>query len=148
MIRKRSPIVETYIQKIKVTESDGSWQPDGDHYFIGRAEFSKGLGLEPLESRDDTTLHHAVAGFTRLFDFGTEFIPNGFLQMIYLDNGGLNTQDYKFDYVRREFLGEVRTLVFDVTPAKKGAKGRFVGRIWVEDQGYAIVRFNGSYSEP
>jgi hypothetical protein len=146
MIRQRSPIVETYVQKIKVTESDGSWQPDGDHYFIGRAEFSKGLGLEPLESRNDTTLHHAVASLTRLFDFGTEFLPNGFLQMIYLDDGGLNTQDYKFDYVRREFLGEVRTLVFDVTPARKGAKGCFIGRIWVEDEGYTIVRFNGSYS--
>ncbi len=146
MIRQRSPIVETYIQKIKVTESDGSWQPDGDHYFIGRAEFSKGLNLEPLQSRNETTLHRAVANLTRLFDFGTEFLPDGFLQMIFLDNSGLNTQDYKFDYVRREFLGEVRTLVFDVTPAKKGARGRFVGRIWVEDEGFTIVRFNGSYS--
>ncbi len=146
MIRQRSPIVETYIQKIKVTESDGSWQPDGDDYFIGRAEFSKGLNLEPLKSRDDTPLHNAVASLTRLFDFGTEFLPGGFLQMIFLDNGGLSTQDYKFDYVRREFLGEVRTLVFDVAPARKGAKGRFIGRIWVEDEGFTIVRFNGSYS--
>ena len=54
--------------------------------------------------------------------------------MIYLDTNGLDTQNYNFDYVRREFLGEVRTLVFDVTPSKKGAKGRFMGRIWVEDE--------------
>src|SRR4029077_5642012 len=40
----------------------------------------------------------------------------------------------------------VRTLVFDITPKKKAGKGRFVGRIWVEDQDYTIVRFNGSYS--
>jgi hypothetical protein len=146
VIRQHSPIVETYIQKIRVTENDGSWQPDGDHYFIGRAELSKGLDLEPLESRDDASLHHAVASLTRLFTFGTEFLPQGFLQMIYLDNDGLDTQNYNFDYVRREFLGEVRTLVFDVTPSKKGARGRFIGRIWVEDQGYTIVRFNGSYS--
>jgi hypothetical protein len=66
--------------------------------------------------------------------------------LIYLDNDGLNTQNYNFDYVRREFLGEVRTLVFDVTPKKKAGKGRFIGRIWVEDQDYTIVRFNGSYS--
>ncbi len=91
-------------------------------------------------------MRHAVASLTRLFDFGTEFLPLGFLQMIYLDNNGLNTQDYHFDYVRREFLGEVRTLVFDVTPAKKSGKGRFIGRIWVEDEDYTIVRFNGSYS--
>lgn len=146
MIRTRSPIVETYIQKTKVTEDNGSWQPDGDHYFIGRAELGKGLDLEPLKSREDTTLRQTVTGFSHFFDFGTEFLPKGFLQMIFLDNNGLDAQNYHFDYVRREFLGEVRTLVFDVTPAKKGARGRFVGRIWVEDEGYTIVRFNGSYS--
>ena len=88
-----------------------------------------------------------VALVAQLFDFGTEFLPMGFLQMIYLDNNGLDTQDYTFDYVRREFLGEVRTLVFDVTPKRKAGKGRFIGRIWVEDQDFTIVRFNGSYSD-
>jgi hypothetical protein len=66
--------------------------------------------------------------------------------MIYPDGNGLDTQNYNFDYVHREFLGGVRTLVFDVTPKKKAGKGRFIGRIWVEDQDYTIVRFNGSYS--
>src|SRR2546430_2801253 len=36
-------------------------------------------------------------------------------------------------------------LVFDVDPVRKNDKGRFVGRIWVEDQDYHIVRFNGAY---
>ncbi|HXP82122.1 MAG TPA: hypothetical protein VN976_19640 [Verrucomicrobiae bacterium] len=146
MIRQHSPLVETYIQKVRITESDGSWVPDGDHYFIGRAEFAKGLDLKPLPTPGDNTVHHMVGSMTHLFDFGTEFLPDGFLQMIYLDNGGLDTQNYNFDYVRREFLGEVRTLVFDVTPNKKASKGRFIGRIWVEDQDYTIVRFNGSYT--
>ena len=134
MIRQHSPLVETYIQKVRITENDGSWVPDGDHYFIGRAEFAKGLDLKPLPTPGDNTVHHVVASMTHLFDFGTEFLPDGFLQMIYLDNGGLDTQNYNFDYVRREFLGEVRTLVFDVTPKKKSGNGRFIGRIWVEDQ--------------
>jgi len=43
-------------------------------------------------------------------------------------------------------LGEVRCLVFDLDPLSKNDKGRFVGRIWVEDQDYHIVRFNGGYS--
>jgi hypothetical protein len=146
MIRQHSPLVETYIQKVRITESDGTWVPDGDHYFIGRAEFSKGLDLKPLPAPSDGSLHHVVASLTRLFDFGTEFLPQGFLQLIYPDTDGLNTQNYNFDYIHREFLGEVRTLVFDVTPKKKAAKGRFLGRIWVEDQDYTIVRFNGSYS--
>ena len=146
MIQTHSPLVETYIQKVRITENDGSWVPDGDHYFIGRAEFAKGLELKPLPKPGDDSAHRAIAGMSRLFDFGTEFLPLGFLQMIYLDNGGLDTQNYNFDYVRREFLGEVRTLVFDVTPNKRAGKGRFIGRIWVEDQDYTIVRFNGSYS--
>ncbi len=146
MIRKHSPLVETYIQKVRVTENDGSWVPDGDHYFIGRAEFAKGLDVKSLPAPGDTSVHHALANLTHLFDFGTEFLPQGFLQMVYLDNNGLDTQNYAFDYVRREFLGEVRTLVFDVTPRKKSGKGRFIGRIWVEDQDFTIVRFNGSYS--
>jgi hypothetical protein len=40
----------------------------------------------------------------------------------------------------------VRCLVFDVTPKKDAGKGRFVGRIWVEDQEYNIVRLNGTYA--
>ena len=145
-IQQRSPLVETYIQKVRVTESDGSWAPDGDHYFIGRAEFSKGLDLKPLPRPGDSPQRSLVASLIRLFDFGTEFLPKGFLQLIYPDADGLDAQNYNFDYVHREFLGEVRTLVFDVTPKKKAGKGRFLGRIWVEDQDFTIVRFNGSFS--
>src|SRR6202166_4593008 len=146
IIRHHSPLVETYIQKVRITENDGSWIPDGDHYFIGRAEFAKGLDLKPLPKPGDDSVRHVAASMGKLFDFGTEFLPLGFLQMIYLDNSGLDTQNYNFDYVRREFLGEVRTLVFDVTPRKKAGNGRFIGRVWVEDQDFTIVRFNGSYS--
>ncbi|HEV2523474.1 MAG TPA: hypothetical protein VGT24_13930 [Candidatus Acidoferrales bacterium] len=146
LIRQRSPIVETYIQRIRAVENDGSWVPSGDHYFIGRAELSKGLDLQPIAAPGDTAMNHMVANLARLFDFGNVFLPSGFLQMIYPDNQGLDTQNYNFDYIRRGFLGEVRTLVFDVTPKKKSGKGRFIGRIWVEDQDFTIVRFNGSYS--
>lgn len=146
MIRQHAPLVETYIQKVRVSENDGTWVPDGDHYFIGRAEFSKGLDLKALPAPNDSAPSRMVASLGRLFDFGTEFLPLGFLQLIYLDNDGLSAQNYNFDYVHREFLGEVRTLVFDVTPRKKNAKGRFLGRIWVEDQDFTIVRFNGTYS--
>jgi len=147
VVHKYSPLVETYIQRVKNKKgSDESWEPDGDHYFIGRAEFSKGLNLEPIEARNDHSLRHAILTMNGLFDFGIDYLPKGFLQMIYPDTNGLDAQNYDFAYVRREFLGEVRTLVFDVTPAKKAGKGRFMGRIWVEDEGFTIVRFNGSYS--
>ncbi len=49
------------------------------------------------------------------------------------------------EYVRREFLGEVRCLVFDVGPINRTEPGRFLGRVWVEDRDNSIVRFNGTY---
>ena len=53
---------------------------------------------------------------------------------------------YRFDYVRSEFLGAVRCLVLDVAPREKDDAGRFLGRIWVEDQHGCLVRFNGTFT--
>src|SRR5579859_7758805 len=143
-IRQYSPLVETYIQNLKPDKDLGS-VPAGDKYFLGRADFSKGVALVPLSdtSGKGKKIFGSIGNF---FTFAMQFLPDGFLQMIFLDTNGFDKQHYKFDYVRREFLGEVRCLVFDVTPQEKSGKGRFLGRIWVEDQDYNIVRFNGAYS--
>ena len=66
--------------------------------------------------------------------------------MIFADRDDFDRQHYDFRYVHREFLGDVRCIVFDVTPKKDAGKGRFLGRIWVEDQDYNIVRLNGTYA--
>lgn len=139
-LRQYSPLVETYIQTMKPDKELGSI-PAGDKYFLGRAVLSKGMELEPLNDNGKK-----LGGLGSFFSFSVEFLPRGFLQMIYLDTNGLDRQHYTFDYVHQEFLGEVRCLVFDVTPLGKNPKGRFVGRIWVEDQGFHIVRFNGAYA--
>ncbi len=140
-LRQFSPLVETYIQNLRPDKQLGA-VPDGDKYFLGRAELGKGVELEPLD-RDAGVKHKVFGGWASFFT--REFVPRGFLQMIYLDMNGFDRQHYKFEYLRREFLGEVRCLVFDVDPLPKAGKGRFVGRIWVEDQDYHIVRFNGAY---
>ena len=140
-LRQYSPIVETYIQILR-TNKDLRTVPNGDKYFLGRAELANGVELEPLisGSRTKQKTFGALGSF-----FSAEFLPRGFLQMIYLDTNGFDRQHYQFSYVGREFLGEVRCLVFDLDPSSK-EEGRFVGRIWVEDQDYHIVRFNGGYS--
>jgi hypothetical protein len=142
-IRKYSPLVETYIQNLR-PDKDLGFIPAGDRYFLGRAEFSKGVNLVSLTQTDNKG-KKAILGIGNFFSFAMQYLPDGFLQMIFIDTNGFDKQHYKFDYVHREFLGEVRCLVFDVTPLPKSGKGRFLGRIWVEDQGYHIVRFNGAY---
>jgi hypothetical protein len=143
-IRQYSPLVETYIQNLKPDKELG-YVPAGDKYFLGRADFSKGVQLVALSDAQNKgkKIFGSIGNF---FSFAMQFLPDGFLQMIFIDTNGFDKQHYKFDYVRREFLGEVRCLVFDVTPQDKSGKGRFLGRIWVEDQDYNIVRFNGAYS--
>jgi hypothetical protein len=117
--------------------------PAGDKYFIGKAQLANGVDLEPFAA-DEGGVRHKLSGIGTVFS--VEFLPRGFLQMIYLDTNGFDQQNYRFDYVRREFLGDVRCLVFDVTPNSSAGKGRFMGRIWVEDQAFHIVRFNGAYN--
>src|SRR5271157_3845404 len=142
-MRNYSPLVETYIQNLK-PDKDLGQVPAGDKYFLGRANFQKGVTLVPLNETAGKS-KKVFGSIGNFFSFAMQFLPDGFLQMIFIDITGFDKQHYKFDYVRREFLGEVRCLVFDVTPTEKGNHGRFVGRIWVEDQDYHIVRFNGGY---
>src|SRR6266436_4687555 len=142
-IRNFSPLVETYIQNLK-PDKDLGQVPAGDKYFLGRANFAKGVSLVPLTETSNKG-KRAFASIGNFFSFAMQFLPDGFLQMVFIDTSGFDRQHYKFDYVRREFLGEVRCLVFDVTPLEKKNSGRFLGRIWVEDQDYHIVRFNGAY---
>ncbi len=142
MLRQYSPLVETYIQMMRPDPKLGP-VPAGDRYFLGKAQLANGVDLEAFAA-DGGGVRHKLSGISGVFT--VEFLPRGFLQMIYLDTNGFDQQNYRFDYVRREFLGDVRCFVFDVTPTVNAGKGRFMGRIWVEDQGYHIVRFNGAYN--
>ena len=141
-LRQYSPLIETYIQ-IRRPDKQVGVAPGGDKYFLGRAVLAKGVELVPL-AKDTKSKYKLVGGLVNLLSM--EFVPGGFLQMIYLDMNGFDRDHYEFTYIRREFLGEVRCLVFDVGPRVKSENGRFVGRIWVEERDYHIVRFNGSYN--
>jgi hypothetical protein len=143
-MRNYSPLVETYIQNLR-PDKDLGQVPAGDKYFLGRADLQKGVNLVPLTDTSGKG-KKVVGSIGNFFSFAMQYLPDGFLQMIFIDTNGFDKQHYKFDYVRREFLGEVRCLVFDVTPIEKNSRGRFLGRIWVEDQDFHIVRFNGAYN--
>ena len=134
------PLAETYIQNLK-TDHDSIVVPSSDQYFLGRLDMSGGVEDALFEKQTGISLH-ALNPFPSLFS--RKFLPIGFAQMVMLDRD-FQKKNYDFKFVRQEFLGEVRCIVMDVQP-KDNAGGRFLGRIWVEDHNYNIVRFNGTYS--
>lgn len=141
-IRQYSPIVETYIQDMKADAQMGI-VPVKDHYFLGQLQLANGITDDSLLEKKKKGIG-AFNPFAHMESSSTR-APEGFLQMVYIDSSGFDRQHYEFKYIGREFLGEVRCAVFDVTPLPKTGKSRFNGRIWAEDQQFTIVRFNGKF---
>jgi hypothetical protein len=146
----RTPIVETYLQNLQQDPQLGP-VPQDDHYFLGRMDLSDSIdrsdyldGKGSKEKGEEGMEKHLLGEFTKKFKF--QYQPLGFSWMIFADRNDFDRQHYDFHYARREFLGDVRCLVFDLTPKKDAGRGRFLGRIWVEDQDFNIVRLNGTYA--
>jgi len=142
-MKQLHPLVETYLQNLKDDKEIGAPVPASDIYFLGRLDMSNGTD-------DRTFISPTTAGLgkrmlSKLSNvYSMKFLPLGFAQMVVLDED-FQRRFYDFTFVRREFLGEIRCIVMDVAPKKDAGKGRFLGRIWIEDQDYNIVRFNGTY---
>lgn len=136
-MRELHPIIEVYIQGVLADPKLGA-VPNGDAYFLGRFDWDvrEGPKLRSLTSKNSSTGNWLSRTFT------TQYLPDGFAAMGAPDWFALDRQRYDFTFVRREFLGEARCLVFDVQPRSRSMDG-FSGRIWVEDREYHVVRFNG-----
>lgn len=139
-MRHMRPMVETYLQYLK-DDKDGVTQPTKDQYFLGRLDMSDGPEHTSFTGQPGFG-QRMVNRLTGVYSM--HFLPLGFAQMVVLDTD-FQKRYYTFSFVRREFLGELRCLVIDVQPRKDAPPGRFLGRIWVEDQDYNVVRFNGTY---
>ena len=140
-MRHMRPMVETYLQDLK-TDGSGNATPVKDQYFLGRLDMSEGP--------EDTSFIGQPGFGRRMMNrltsvYSMHFLPLGFAQMVVLDPD-FQKKYYNFTFVRREFLGELRCFVIDAEPKQGSGMGRFMGRIWVEDQDYNVVRFNGTYS--
>jgi hypothetical protein len=141
-IQKHSPLVQTYIQNMR-PDPVLSAVPESDRYYLGRVDLGKSIG---------TAFQSSEASRRGLFKGSVEYVSSlskafrmkdvalGFMEMMFLDTLSFDQKHYDFTYVRRDFLGSVRTLVFDVHPKPGGAHGRFDGRIWIEDQDGSLAR--------
>jgi hypothetical protein len=157
-MRERLPLVETYIQRMKA-DPVMFQTPETDLHMLGRVDFGKAMRVDdvnyapgngPEEKKSKFGFFkHSLSYITGLNDaLHLTFSERGFVAMLLVDSNSYNRQTYNFSFVRNDFLGTIPTVVFDVSPAKKGgaATGRFFGRIWVERNGGNIVRFDGDFA--
>ncbi len=133
------PVVEVYIQNQTATADPKLGAvPTRDDYFLGVFDGSNGPSAIPLSAGRGWFKPAGVMNRP----FGLEYVPAGFAATIVPDLNVLDRARYDYKFVRREFLDEVRTVVFEVWPKNRKEYG-FKGRIWVEDRGFNVVRFNG-----
>src|ERR1017187_6998619 len=143
-MKQLHPLVETYLQNLKQDKELNAPVPVSDIYFLGRLDMSNGAADDRAFTSPTTAGlgKRMLKGLSNVYSM--KFLPLGFAQMVILDQD-FQRKYYDFTFVRREFLGEVRCVVIVVAPKKNAGNGRFLGRIWIEDQDYNIVRFNGTY---
>ena len=135
-LRTSHPLMEVYIQNVAPDEARG-WVPTDDNYFLGQLQIDDAPTLRPFGQREQQR------GVMLRIMSSTRNLGDAFAAMAAPDWQVLDRKRYEFTYVRREFLGESRCFVFDVRPLRDGKQG-FVGRIWIEDRDYNLVRFNGA----
>jgi hypothetical protein len=154
VVKERAPLVETYIQTMK-PDPVMLQVPDSDEHFLGRVEFGKVINDTAYEAGPKASEKSGKTSFLKkplsFLDglsgsLHLQFSQGGFTQMLLMDSRDFDRVHYKFAFVRADFLGNVPTWVFDVTPASgKKDVGRFFGRLWIETKGGSVVRFNGDF---
>ncbi len=149
-----TPRVETYLQYYQPDPELGDVATE-DSYFLGRLKFTKDASSQASESaftaeaRPEGLLRRPEGLLRRPEMLKSHIRLDGFAtEALVVDENNFDRQHYSFDPVRWEYLGDIRCLVLDVHPRDSKAQGAFLGRIWVEDHDYAIVRMNGTRINP
>jgi len=141
-LSKYKPLVETYVQYLSPGQ-DGVPVIANDAYYIGNVEFRRGVDYQGFNP--DKTFSGDLLDFLK----GSKkprLTPRSFAQIAVIDQENFSTDHYDFENPHGEFLGAVRCIVLDVKPKAKEPAGRFIGRIWVEDRTFHVVRFTGTYT--
>ena len=118
-LQKRAPIVQTYIQNMK-PDTQLYAVPVSDDYIISRVDFGKTFNAKDFQEKGSKKgffkgSMKALTGLGKALHFENEYVSTGFMDMMFIDPVGFDKQHYDFSFARREFLGTVRTVVFDVS---------------------------------
>ena len=121
MMNNFHPLIETYIQNLD-KDDQLTFVPKSDAYFISKLDMSTERRQTEMMKKPGWlgSIKNQVSNL-----YSVQYLPGGFSQMLVLDQN-FGKENYDFEYVRREFLGNVRCLLFDVKP-KKGSQRNIYG---------------------
>ena len=151
-MKKVQPMVETYVQNTRPDAELGS-VPMSDEYYLGRVTLSRTLDEKfYTEGQEKVGWKASMVGVMdplvmRNF-YRTKLVPTGFASMILPDARGLDRNVYDYQFIAAGISGRCPLPAVPGGAQERIGHGRFLGRIWVEDQDYNIVRFNGSFVNP
>jgi hypothetical protein len=156
VVKERAPLVETYIQNMK-PDPLLLQVPESDEHHLARVDFGKVINDDAYKDykgnfeAKKSKLSFFKNSFSALGGISSSlrltFHESGFVQMVLMDSNGFDREHYAFTFIRNDFLGNIPTAVFDVSPISgKREYGRFFGRIWVETHDGNVVRFNGDFA--
>ena len=129
------PLVEAYYQKVTPND-EGIYVLDRDLYFLGRLSWKNGPHI------DDLLAGGEAAGADFAEPGGGRQLLDALIEVLTPDWRQLGPDRYQYTFVRTEFLGAMRCVVYDIKPLYADAEG-FTGRIYVEDRTWNIARFEG-----
>jgi hypothetical protein len=140
------PLVETYLQ---YTPKDAS-APQKDTYSLGSIDQRRTLSEDAYQQELATNLSSSLISLAKGIGIGKaeEMETFAFADMLSPDMANLDAHHYRFEFRRFVFLGARRMALYDVSPAGNGKtrqRGRFLGRIWVDQHDAVIARYNGVF---
>jgi hypothetical protein len=128
LIARFHPRIETRIRDYKV--ETGEALPWNNWTLRGEAEVSKRVSVRSAVWENPET----------------RYDPAGFLEEAFIDRNVFDREHFALHYVGQDTVSGQNCLVFDVEPRGDSTRGLFRGRIWAEDQDFAVIRFSGKYS--
>ncbi len=131
------PVVETYVQEYRL-DSDNRFSPRADDYFLSRLNLTGPVTVKKFTSVEGEGKRQTkIPQDLRAEDLALALFP---------DKDHFDRQNYTFEFVRWQVLGDVRCAVIAIKPREDSRNRGLIAQIWVEDQDFNIVRFNGSYT--
>jgi hypothetical protein len=128
LIGRFHPRIETRIREYKVER--GERIPWDNWTLRGKAEVSKRVSVRSAVWENPET----------------HYKPAGFLEEAFVDRYVFDRKHFALHYIGQDAVSGQNCLVFDVEPRGDSTEGLFRGRIWAEDQNFAIIRFSGKFS--